>query len=63
MPEESDALLVEQVDEFADLVLCLCNRETVAGNDDDLARVAEHDRDVLGASGLDGAIFAAASTC
>ena len=44
-----DAALAEHVDQVAQGVLGLGDREAVAGHDDDLVRVAEQDRDVLGA--------------
>src|SRR5438094_931372 len=48
-----DALLLEQVRELAHVVLGLRDREAVAGDEDDLVGVGEHDRDVLRRGGAD----------
>ena len=42
-----DALLLEQLREVAHVVLRLRDGEPVAGDEDDAARVGEHDRDVV----------------
>ena len=46
---------LEQIGELACDVLGLGDRETVAGDDDDLAGVGEQHRDVLGVGGVDAA--------
>jgi hypothetical protein len=46
--EDVDPLVLQQLRQRADVVLCLRDGQPVAGHEDDLPRVAEHDREVLG---------------
>src|SRR5690606_20459277 len=51
-----NALLLQQLHELVQLVLCLSHRQTVAGNDDHLAAVVHGNGRIGGVSRLHGAL-------